>query len=89
MFHKKFKIYKSRHLILSQMRSEEEPEERIERIYWRCRFCGEIMRDTYDEEEAIGHTLRHHPKLVDALIDYVWQEEVWREEKKNGFKKSF
>ncbi|MEM0381400.1 MAG: hypothetical protein QW580_01865 [Nitrososphaerota archaeon] len=63
------------------MRSEEEPEERI---YWRCRFCGEIMRDIYDEEEAIGHTLRHHPKLVDALIDYVW-----REEKKNGFKKSF
>lgn len=47
------------------------------------------MRDAYDEEEAIGHTLRHHPKLVDALIDYVWQEEVWREEKKNGFKKSF
>jgi len=50
------------------------PKPKTTKHAYRCRYCEyEIGRD-WDETEAIHHLMAVHPKLLQAIASYIFEE---------------
>ena len=45
---------------------------------FRCKYCGHKL-DEWSDEYALIHVLKFHPGLIEALVDYTFDEIIEEE----------
>jgi len=42
---------------------------------YRCKLCGEyLLVDEWSDEDALCHLLVKHPRLLESLVDYIFED---------------